>query len=558
MLLAALSLLLFPASLQEPELLQAPTELDRVTVYGAQALVERRFEVEAAQPGPLTIEIGPLPLGLDTSSFQTKVETGQAVIQGVETRIVTGDALERGERDQLRTRLAELLAERRELDAELASIDAGKEMVASVIASLASREGGAGVLEAALDGQSLDALFAFVRARSAELDRELAVYEATRQRLEQLIAEVREDLGGEKGAPLRRYHVGRIQVWAERAGRVSLRASYLIGGASWRPTYDVRVAPDLTGVTVGLVAELSQRTGEEWTEAEILLSTSTPSVGLDPPAVPVRVFELLGAALPAAASDLAGIDKRSLMEMDGFGEAAGEVMFGMDALVSAPEVQVQDLGLSALFQLPDRKTIRGDGEPYRFRIREVPLEVRPERYLVPTRSERAYLRAEVRLTGDTPLLPGLAKIFLGPDYLGKASFPVLRPGDSTTLNLGVDPNLSVEWEVVKDERDDPGLLSSTASITRVYRARLKLSAAAHGPVDVLVEEAIPVTRDSNLEVKAVELRPTPLRSESDLRDQQERGLYRWRLRLAPGQGQNLYWGYELEFDEDLEPVLVER
>jgi uncharacterized protein (TIGR02231 family) len=554
MLFTAVTVLAAAAAPQEQPVVPASTRLDRVTVYAAQALVERTFAVEADAPGPMTVEIGPLPLGLDVSSFQTKVEAGQAVIQGVETRIVTGDALDRGQRDQLRARLAEMLAERRDLDAERASIEAGQQMVASVIASLATPDGGARILESAVDGTALDALFAFVRERSAELDRELAALEAAVAELEQRIAGVRAELGGENGAPLRRYHLGRIQVWAERAGRVELRASYLIGGARWRPTYDVRVAPDLTGVTVGLVAELDQRTGEDWTDAEVLLSTSTPSVGLDPPPVPLRVFEIQRAtpsSVDARALDRGGA---AFAEVEGLA-LPNEAAKGFRA---APEAQIQDLGLSALFQLPDRKTIRGDGEPYRYRIREVPLEVRPERYLVPSRSDRAYLRAEVRLTGDTPLLPGQAKIFLGPDYLGDTRFPVLRPGDSTTLNLGVDPNLAVELEVVRDERDDPGLLSSTATITRVWRAKLKLSAAALGAVDVLVEEALPVVRGGGLEIKPVELRPNPLRDEADLRDQRERGVFRWRLRLAPGQGQNVYWGYELEFDEDLTPVLTER
>ena len=58
------------------------------------------------------------------------------------------------------------------------------------------------------------------------------------------------------------------------------------------------------------------------------------------------------------------------------------------------------------------------------------------------------------------VLPGVARIFLGPDYLGESSFPLLRQGDSTTLNLGIDPNLIVEYEVVLDQREEPGLFSS--------------------------------------------------------------------------------------------------
>ncbi|RMH01585.1 MAG: mucoidy inhibitor MuiA family protein [Planctomycetota bacterium] len=542
----------FPQEPAGPE----PTDsvLDRVTVYAGRALVERAFSIEAGEPGPLSVEIGPLPLGLDPGSFQVRVEEGRGVIQGVEPRLVTGDALEGGERDRLRGELAELRRKRRDLDADKASIDAGRAMVDSLVAGLAGVDAVSSLGEGAEAG-GLEGLFAFVRARSAELDRELAAYEAERDRLEARIEEVERRLGGGDGE-LRRYYLGRVQVWAEAAGPIRLRATYLVSGASWTPAYDVRVAPDLTGVTVGLVAEVAQRSGEDWTDAEVLLSTSTPSVGLDPPSLPLRVFEPLAAGTPAAAYGRVEDSSRRGLESEGLA-LADQARLG-EAFQPAPETQVEDLGITALFRLPDRKTIRSDGETYRFHLREVPLEVRPERYVVPSRSDKAYLRAEVRLAGDTPLLPGTARIFLGPDFLGTSQFPVLRPGDSTRIHLGIDPNLSVALEVVRDERDDPGLLSSTVTISRVFRARLKLSAAAPAPVTVLVEEALPVSRGGGIEVRPVELRPAPLRSDEDLRDQKERGRYRWRLSLAPGQGMNVYWGYEVDFDEDLEPVLVEH
>ncbi|MDP6850739.1 MAG: DUF4139 domain-containing protein, partial [Planctomycetota bacterium] len=343
----------------------------------------------------------------------------------------------------------------------------------------------------------------------------------------------------------------------------ALRASYLIGGASWRPTYTVRVSPDLTGVTVGLVAHLVQKTGEDWEDAEILLSTSTPSIGLDPPALPVRVFRLLREVV--SVRERLEQDKVVLGAEMAFEDANEDSVIGLAGgaggskkFLAAPEVQVQDLGLTALFQLPERKTLPSDGEPYRFRIREVPLDVRPERYVVPTLSSQAFLRARVQLSGDAPLLPGTAKIFLGPDYLGESQFPVLRPGDSTTIHLGIDPNLSVQWETVLDERDNPGLLSSTVTLSRVYRAMLKLSSNAPGDIEVVMEEAIPLSRTSSLKVSPTELRPAPIRNKETTRLRKEKGIFRWRISMAPGQGQNIYWGYDLEFDEDINPVLAEE
>ncbi|HJM38904.1 MAG TPA: DUF4139 domain-containing protein [Planctomycetota bacterium] len=551
------SLLLLSFALpQESVPTPVETTIDRVTLYDGQALVERAVLLNPTEPGEMWLSLSPLPLGLDSSSFQTKIEMGEAKVLSVEAHTVTGTALDNTRRDELRAELASLQKENRNLDSTRVAIETEKSMLAAMIQAVANGE--------KPDGFLVD--LGEVGKMASALDRRLAQYEMDADALRLKIKAIESKLGG-GGRQLRRYKEGRIRVWIERPGEVLLRASYLIGGASWRPNYTVRVSPDLTGVTVGLVAHLVQKTGEDWENAEILLSTSTPSIGLDPPSLPIRVFRLplprLASKSPATPS--AKFEAGTAFDEEGVsaslgigGGAGGKYGSRTGRILAAPEVQVQDLGLTALFQLPERKTLPSDGEPYRFRIREVPLDVRPERYVVPTLSSQAFLRARVQLTGDVPLLPGTAKIFLGPDYLGESQFPVLRPGDFTTIHLGVDPNLSVQWETVLDERDNPGLLSSTATISRVYRAILKLSSNAPGEIEVVMEEAIPLSRTSALSITPSELRPAPIRDEEASRLQKEKGVFRWKVSMAPGQGQNIYWGYDLEFDEDLNPILAEE
>jgi uncharacterized protein (TIGR02231 family) len=178
---------------------------------------------------------------------------------------------------------------------------------------------------------------------------------------------------------------------------------------------------------------------------------------------------------------------------------------------------------------------------------------------VPSQSDKAFLRADVTHTGDSVLLAGTAKIFIGPDYLGESSFPLLRKSDKTTLNLGIDPNIEVEYETIEDFRDDPGSfsLSSTSTITRRYRANLRLSPAAQGPVNLRIEEALPVSNTNKVAVSFTELSPDPLDDEEAMTAREEQGLYKWNLVLAPGQRAQVSFGYELSFDEDLSPSISE-
>ncbi len=527
---------------QEPPALvrSAPTVLDRVTVYDGQALVERVAAASADLAGPMTLVLGPFPASANPASFQTEVTSGEVQVLGLELRTRAGEALAEGDRERLRAMLEERRTAHRGVQTELTAVQSAKDAISGLIQGLAAGGREPLSLIAAED------LVRFVRAQMLAIDADEARLERSSRALEKEMAdlELQLETGGQRGTE--RYQELRLALHFLRPGDATVRIAYLVNGASWDPTYDVRVAPDLTGVRVGFVAQVQQSTGEDWNEAEILLSTSAPSIGLDPPLPPVRVVFPGGALL----SELGYV---------GYTAAGTERSMEDADANKAPEVAYRDFGLSAQFVLPGRRNLPSNGEPHRFAIREVPLQVRPYRYVVPSMSDHAYLRADVTLASGTPLLAGRARIFLGPDYLGEASFPLMRVGDGTTLNLGVDPNLSVEWETIQNDREDPSRfsLSSTSRITRVYRASLRLSATARGPVEVVVEEALPLSRDGRIEVKGVQLQPAPLGDEKDLRDRSERGLHRWRLRLSPGATESVRYGYVLSFDEELNPIVSE-
>lgn len=539
------------APYQEPEIPLSPSQIERVTVYPGQALVERVVEVYPTQTGLWNLRVGPLPMAAQPTSFQTEVLAGNGVVQGMELRMRTSGAQEWAESEDLYAQLESAQWQERLLLTDFAGIEAGIATLQALIASPhPAAEGGDGLPVEA--GQRI----AFVRAEMTVLQRDLAEKDREVGKAHALVEDFQAQLSLAEQGARRDFREARIGLFIEQLGTVRIKVTYLVDGAWWAPAYDVRVAPDLTGVNVGLVGQVSQRSGEDWEGVELVLSTSTPNIGLDPPSLPRRQYRLRGPrgrGLLSASADLS-----ELGYVDS--EDSPSARKALDDFEAAPTVAVQEFGLSTQFVMPGITSVRANGEAHRFRIRELPLEVRPERYVVPSMSTFAYLRANVTHTGDAPLLSGKAKVFLGPDYLGEATFPVLRQGDSTMLNLGIDPNLTVEWETLEDVRDNPGRfsISDTATITRSYRATLHLSAAARGRVTVLVEEALPTSADDRVEVKVNKLTPNAQDEPQDLVEREERGVYRWRFVMAPGSKQAVLWGYELSFDEDYLPILFEN
>lgn len=60
-------------------------------------------------------------------------------------------------------------------------------------------------------------------------------------------------------------------------GPATLTLTYLVRGAMWTPTWDLQLQPDTNTVNVSLAGLVAQATGEDWTNATLLLSTAIPS-----------------------------------------------------------------------------------------------------------------------------------------------------------------------------------------------------------------------------------------------------------------------------------------
>ena len=60
-------------------------------------------------------------------------------------------------------------------------------------------------------------------------------------------------------------------------GEAKLRVSYEISGARWYPSYDIQLHPETGRVEIHFAGEVSQETGEDWSDAALTLSTAVPA-----------------------------------------------------------------------------------------------------------------------------------------------------------------------------------------------------------------------------------------------------------------------------------------
>ena len=63
----------------------------------------------------------------------------------------------------------------------------------------------------------------------------------------------------------------------------TVRLNYLVNAAGWRPQYKLRAGGEGEPVRVEYLAAVNQRTGEDWSDVALALSTARPLLNAAPP-----------------------------------------------------------------------------------------------------------------------------------------------------------------------------------------------------------------------------------------------------------------------------------
>lgn len=75
----------------------------------------------------------------------------------------------------------------------------------------------------------------------------------------------------------------KVAIASAGAGAFQLEVIYVVDRAHWTPLYDLRVDRATNQIQLNYLAEISQTTGEDWTNVSLVLSTAKPGLGTLPP-----------------------------------------------------------------------------------------------------------------------------------------------------------------------------------------------------------------------------------------------------------------------------------
>lgn len=333
----------------------------------------------------------------------------------------------------------------------------------------------------------------------------------------------------------------RIALAASSAGQ--LRLHYQVAGPTWAPAYRAALDADAGQVDIERLAQVSQRSGEDWVGVALRLSTGSPrgatrgpqprpwQVSPRPPevammerATPTRAFKALAA--PASAA-MAARDQ------------ADEPEFA---------VQVMEGEFATEFEVPGTVDVGSGAQRVSLSLGSARWPATVKVQTTPAADASAWLVAELpRPTGVWP--EGPLRLMRGNQVVGQSVFS-LGTREQLTLPFGRDEQVRVQVIPVPQQSSESGFIS-TRSERRIARA-YTVENRRRTPVQLEVLEATPVATDEKISVTR-QFDPAPRAGNW----QDQPGVVAWALTLAPGQTQRFTAEYLISHPKDM-PITESR
>lgn len=555
--------LALPAVFAQQKPQEIESKIEKVTVYTSSATVMRVADV-SVRKGKQVVSFGKLPSTLIDDSVRAFATGAPKVkIMGVEVKTVYHT-------EPVEERMKELSAEYERISDEIKSVrneisayDAEIEFVKN-IAKSASTVAPLEAVKRKVEVEELKSMADFIQTTIRKANRERFKLEQKKRELEKRAAVIRSEMNKLSRPRSTVSKAILVTLISEEPMKVQCSVTYIVPAASWVPAYDVRYLPDTNQVEVVYYGVVSQRTGEDWNNVELELSTATPTTSVAMPDFLPSVVYPYGtrvvqpaASLPLPKKDSWAMERRmrKAMEMKKgrLKKAEDTEEYGRLIRGGAVMAAVQSRFTSVTFKRPGNETIPSDGRPHKSVITIERFAAKMEYVTTPALANFVYLRASVTNTSAYPILTGEMSVYVSAAFIGKATMKSVAPNEKFQLYFGTDKDLKVERKLVQMKEEGPTMFRSSRKLTKSFR--IKLENFKDREVTVTVIDSIPVSWTELVKVTMIECEPKP-------KEKDEMGRLVWKVKIGARQKVEINFKYAIEHPQgyrmNLEQWSIER
>lgn len=431
----------------------------------------------------------------------------------------------------------ELVLKKRTLEDEIEALDRQKAFLDSVVEFSETQLPG-DIKTRMPSAEELGGTIEFLGSRyTGILDKKRAA-ETKITGIEKEIKKIERELGMLRGRADRSETVIEILFRSAKAQEIDITARYFVPDAGWSPVYRAAADDAKQEIDLSMMAEISQKTGEDWEEADIALSTMTPVRG-------GRLPELSPWHL-----DTPEIH-REKSAADGTARTRELAAGAQQKSPRAPmaEAEKKETAISFEYSMPEPVTIESRDKKTLLPVFTKSVKGQFHYRSVPKKDPRAYLVCEAE--ADRQLLAGQVRTFFEGRYTGTMYLEEKQPGQSFVLGLGADRSVSVNRKKVKDKRKETAFFGKIErdAVVREITYRIEAENLKDRKVRLNIFDHVPVSKTDRITVEDVEFDPEPDKRDAD----GKQGVVQWQTELGPGESSSFTISFTAAYPKDMPP-----
>ncbi len=347
---------------------------------------------------------------------------------------------------------------------------------------------------------------AFVAIDQAKIEKE---------KLEQRLEELEQDLNAIGDSEFNQRTL-KFYVNAPQRGEITL--SYMVPYARWQPTYKAELNTQTKQVKLTRMAMVAQKTGEDWNNVKLALSTSTPQnyvQQIQPQQWWVDYYEPQPAR-PAPApimAEMAYADSSSA-KMTKDRRAQGPTF---------PQFQSTDLNFSTEFRSDTKASIPSSQQQIYLPLSTEQYPAKLSVWAIPKQSTQATLNAEIaKLDQSWP--SGTVKLYRDGDYIGQRAWNN-SADDALQMSFGSDDQIQVKVIDLTDKKSPVRSQSET-----IQKQQYSVQNLHNYPISVTIFESEPQSRNDKLTTQSVYSTAPTATKWND-----QPNINQWQINLEPKQ-----------------------
>lgn len=317
-----------------------------------------------------------------------------------------------------------------------------------------------------------------------------------------------------------------ITLEAPSAGKYNYKLEYNIPGAFWNPVYDIRAFPNDEKIEFTYFAMVNQKTGEDWTNVAMQLSTARPYQAVSPPTASpwrIRVYDPY----------TKGEKMYDNMMISGLEKKARSLEREKPKVARVKKEPVYEKKTTSIvFPIKIKKNIPSRDEKEKVTIDNFTVkgkDLKFEYFTIPANTEKVFLYTTLTNRQNYPMLKGSANVFVDTDFIGTASINDIQHNEVVKLFFGSDDTITVKKRIINEFREDKG-----KDIKISYHYRIELNNLKDKKINLLVKDPLPVSNDKNIKIKIESIIPLPISTKEEMDTYEyKNGIRKYRFKLNP-------------------------